>query len=331
MLIMPEQNVFLVTQLPSDSWFEGLAMRPNGKILATRLDKPEIYTFVPEDQETTPTLLTTLSGCTSVFNICALPDRHEEYFVMTGDMDLEKVSCDHISIWHMTLSPDDSSPPKSTKLASLTDFGFCTTIVAASDRVLLIADAQRSSIIHMDTQTGKTSIFMEHDSMKVATDEDHFGLNRLSIADQYLWYTNTSAGTLCRIPITTEGVDAATGIRTTGPVEVLTDSIPHCDGLAVTKDESTVYTACYIDGLLYRITIDNEERKGYTEVLMSNLDCPTGVALLENEDEPKVYVTCCGKIEMAWFVQDSENPWSCIADINSAVTVTVTETVVESA
>ncbi|KAI1638263.1 hypothetical protein F4809DRAFT_266289 [Biscogniauxia mediterranea] len=327
---MPDQNVCLVTQLPSDSWFEGLCLRPNGKILATRLDKPEIYTFVPEDTETAPTLIATLSECVSVFNICPVPNHHEEYFVLTGDMDLEKVTCDSYCVWYMTLSPDDSTAPVFKKLHPITNFGFLTTIEAATDRILLIADAQDSCIITMDTHTGKTSKFMEHDSMKVVPEEGHFGLNRIAIADRYLWYTNTSAGTLCRIPITKDGVEADVGIRATGPVEVLTDSIPHCDGLAVTKDESTVYTASYIEGLLNRITIDDKERAGYTEVVTANLDCPTGVAVRENGGEPKIYVTCCGKIEMAWFVQDSENPWSCIADINSAVTVTVTETVVES-
>ncbi|KAI0386333.1 hypothetical protein F5Y04DRAFT_120579 [Hypomontagnella monticulosa] len=319
------QDVVLVTQLPSDSWFEGFALRPNGKILASRLDEPELYTFNAEDPDSTPELLYNFEKhANGLINLCPLPGCDDEYLILSGIVDLVNVTFEDFIVWRVSLSPDDSSPPKVTKVTDINDTGFCIGIIAVSDRVVVIPDSFQNCIWRLDVQTGKVSLLVADDTMKVAEGEGNFfGLNRVRVTDGFLWFTNTSAGTLCRIPI--ERVqDPSVEIRTTGPVQVLTDDIPHCDGLALSRDQTSVYTCSYMDGHVWKVSVDPSTGTAKTSVVMQNLASPTAVELAYVKNEPKLFIVCCGEIKMSWFIQDDENPWSEVANINSAVTVTVT-------
>ncbi|KAI2628526.1 hypothetical protein GGR54DRAFT_347737 [Hypoxylon sp. NC1633] len=328
------QDVVLVTQLPSDSWFEGFALRPNGKILTTRLDEPELYTFNAEDPEATPQLLHNFEEeANGLINVCPVPGYHDEYLILSGVVDLHNVEFDDFIIWRVSLN-DDNGPPIVKKVMEVKGTGFCIGIVPVSDRVILIPDAFQNCIWRVDLEAKTVSLFIADDSMKAAGGEgDFFGLNRIHVTDEFLWFTNTSGGMLCRIPIEQVRDDAAVGIRTTGPVQILTDDIPHCDGLALSPDQTTVYTCSYTDGLVWRVSIDPSTGKATTNVVLRNLACPTAVELVYADNKPKLYIVCCGEIEMSWFVQDASNPWAEVANINSMVSVTVTthEETIESA
>ncbi|KAI1100653.1 hypothetical protein F4804DRAFT_38618 [Jackrogersella minutella] len=317
------QDVVLVTQLPSDSWFEGFALRPNGKILTSRLDEPELYTFRAEDPESTPELLYNFEEhANGLINVCPLPGVTDTYLVLSAIVDLVNIQFEEFIVWRVTLSPDDSSPPEVTKITQVENTGFTIGLVPISDRVVLMPDAFKNCIWRLDIETGDVTLLVADDTMKAPPgDGNWFGLNRIRVAEDFLWFTNTSAGRLCRIPI--ERIDdAQVAIRTTGPVQVVSSDIPHCDGLALARDQTAVYTCSYMDGHVWKVSIDPPTGKGTTSVVMRNLASPTAVELAYVNDEPKLFIVCCGEIEMGWFVQDDQDPWREIANINSAVTVT---------
>ncbi|KAI0846111.1 hypothetical protein F5Y00DRAFT_244523 [Daldinia vernicosa] len=327
-----DQDVVLVTQLPSDSWFEAFAFRPNGKILACRLDEPELYTFNPEDANATPKLLHSFEQhANGLVDADPIPGTKDEYFILSTVSDLVNVEFNDFIIWRVALSPDDSSPPKVTKVAEIPNAGLCAAAVAISDRVLIIPDSTKNCIWHLDTVTGQSSILMADDSMKIANGEGNFfGLNRICITDAFIWFTNTSAGTLGRIPIERVQDDPSVGIRIKGPVQILTDEITDCDGLVLTRDETAAYTCSYKDGFIWKVDVEPSTGKATTSVVLRNLASPTAVELNYVNDKPKLFIVCCGEIQMAW-IQDKENPWSDIAGINSAVTVQIeTREVVET-
>ncbi|KAI1763376.1 hypothetical protein GGR53DRAFT_497831 [Hypoxylon sp. FL1150] len=319
------EDVVLVTQLPSDSWFEGFALRPNGKILATRLDEPELYTFNAEDPESTPELLHSFEEhANGLINLCPIPGREDEYYVLSGIVDLVNVEFEEFIVWRVVLSPDDSSPPQVSKLTKIEDVGFSIGLVPITDRVVLVPDSSKNCIWRLDVETGSTSLLIADDTMKAAGGEGNFfGLNRIRLTTEYLWFTNTSGGMLCRVPIEQVPDDASVGIRTTGPVQVLTNDIPHCDGLALSRDQTKVFTCSYTDGHIWHVSIDPTTGEAKTNVVLRNLSAPTAVELVYVNDKPKLFVVCCGEIEMGWFLQDNTDPWKEIANINSAVTVTV--------
>ncbi|KAL7622211.1 hypothetical protein AAE478_007714 [Parahypoxylon ruwenzoriense] len=318
------EDVVLVTQLPSDSWFEGFALRPNGKILTSRLDEPELYTFNAEDPEAIPQVIHNFEEeANGLINVCPIPGSNDEYLVLSGVVDLANIEFEQFIVWRVSLSPDDSSPPKVTKITEIQNTGFCIGLIAVTDRIVLVPDSYKSCIWRLDIQTGEVALLAADDTMKAASGAgDFFGLNRVRITDEYLWFTNTSAGILCRIPIEQVPDEPSVGLRLTGTVQVIVDDIPHCDGLALSRDQKAVYTCSYTDGHIWKVDI-GPAGKGTTSVVMRNLACPTAVELIYVNNRPKIFIVCCGEIEMNWFVQNDQNPWSEVANINEAVTVTV--------
>ncbi|KAI1291426.1 hypothetical protein F5Y03DRAFT_33796 [Xylaria venustula] len=330
---MPEEDVVLITQAPSESWFEGFVVRPNGKVLATRLDKPELYTFLAEDQSAIPQLVCTLPECNSLINICSIPGYEDEYFVLSSTADLELVSHTNVRLWRVIMGSDDSIPPKTIPVASVPDEGFCLGVTAISDRIVLLPDGKSACIWHLDTQTGKKTVFSEDESMSRGVCEAFFGVNRLQIVGNFVYFTNSGAGKLCRLPIEFDPSHEEVGIRTAGPVQTIIDDLPsNLDGMAVAPDQSHAYVASHIDGHLHKVVIDPTAGKGESHVILRSLDSPTGVNLASHPSDPKkskLYIVCCGEIEVAWMPRE-DNPWEAIRNINSAVKVTVTQEVVET-
>ncbi|KAI0026131.1 hypothetical protein F4780DRAFT_9249 [Xylariomycetidae sp. FL0641] len=325
---MAEEDIVLVTQLPSDSWFEGFVTRPNGKILATRLDQPELYTFDGEDEETTPKLVTTFDECNSLINISALPGRRDEYVVLTGYLNLEACTCKDCIVWHVKLDENDAKPPTIEKITALPmdKVLFPLGMEAVSEHVCLIPDSASARIWRMDTRKGEVEEFLADEAtMKINSAEDFFGLNRLCLKEGFLWFTNTSAGKLCRVPIE---MDEDVGIRTTGPIQIVNDTLTHCDGLAISNDQTRAYTASYVEGQLWEVKLDPKTGTSTVETIVTSLDSPTSVQLVHKDGKPKLYIVCCGEIEMGWIPQDGQNPWKEMGDLNAAITsVTVTESV----
>lgn len=295
-----------------------------------RVDQPELYTLDGEDKDAEPKLIYAFakSDANGIVNICGIPGRPDEFMLLTGIVDLLAVEAHNFIVWRLVLSPDDSSPPQINEIAQLPEAGLALDLTVASDHVLLITDSDKHCIYRLDTTTGQISVLLESHLFKAASAEDFFGLNRLCVVKNYIWFTNSSCGIMGRIPIE---VDEDGEVRTAGDVEVLTTGLPHCDGLAVSPDARCAYTACMTNGKLWMVDF-NEDGTASTRVAMENLVCPTAVELVLHQGKPKLYVVCSGEIQVGW-KNKSNSAWTDIKAINSAVTVTevtVTEVVTES-
>ncbi|KAH8666739.1 hypothetical protein BX600DRAFT_462426 [Xylariales sp. PMI_506] len=321
------EDISLVTQLPSNGWFEGFAGRPTGHILVARVDHPELYTLNAADPDAEPELLYAFpsSVATGIINICPLIGSENEYVLITGIVDLAAVKASNFIIWRVTLSAGDKTPPKITEVTRLPDAALALAVATASDRTLLVCDSAKSCIYRVDMQTGHSSVLVSDDSFQAASQEDFFGINALCVVQGYVWFTNSSRGLLGRIPIELDGA-AEAGIALTGEVEILTGDIPHCDGLAVLPDASAAYTACYLDGRVWKVGIAKDGTTS-TEIVLENLVNPTAVELVKTRDTSTLYVVCCGEIEVGWTNTDRD-PWKNFADINASVSIEVTTEVV---
>ncbi|KAJ7114418.1 hypothetical protein C8R44DRAFT_881260 [Mycena epipterygia] len=63
----------MVTALANRTWLENLAVRPNGQILATRLDVPELYQITPDPHNPKPTLIYAFPSALGTLGIAELP------------------------------------------------------------------------------------------------------------------------------------------------------------------------------------------------------------------------------------------------------------------
>lgn len=326
---MLEEDIHLITQLPQNAWFEGFAIRPNGYILVSRLDEPVLYTFDAEDREAEPQEVHTFPDATGLINLCPIPGRSDEYAVISGRPDIDSMhfnNCDY-TVWRVAFT--SQAAVTVSKLADLGDYGFSIGIIPASEHTLLVADTFRNRICTLDIATGASAVLVEDPSMK-AVDGAPFGLNCLRIAVGFVWFTNTSAGTLCRFPISIDGAE----VTATGPVQVICDDVEHCDGLALDADASAAWTASMSNDWLWRIDLDREgdangngagaaDIVATTTVVKENLYSPTAVEPFYVGDRLRLYVVCNGDREeqQAWIKKGDSNPWP---DFHN---VTVTESI----
>ncbi|KAG8161338.1 hypothetical protein KVR01_009602 [Diaporthe batatas] len=318
---MSEEDIHLVTQLPQNAWFEGFAIRPNGYILVSRLDEPILYTFDAEDRSAEPQEVHTFADATGLIQICPIMGRHDEYAVISGTPDLDAMHFNQTNyiLWRVAFS--STTDVTVTKIADLSEYKFSIGVMPASEHTLLIADTFRNCICALDIATGTSKVLMEDPSM-AAVDGAPFGLNRLRIAVGFVWFTNTSAGTLCRFPVSVEGRE----VKATGPVETICDTVEHCDGLALAADASAVWTASVINDWLWRIDLkkDGDKITTTTSVVKENLYSPTAVEPHYVGDKLRLYVVCNGDRDedMGWIKRD-DRPWPDFQNITVTESVSV--------
>jgi hypothetical protein len=317
---MPEEDIHLITQLPQNAWFEGFAIRPNGFLLASRLDEPILYTFDAEDREAEPEEVYRFAGATGLINICPLLGRTDEYAVISGTPDIDTMQFHNRNyvMWHVTFISEKEVTV--AKIADLEGYGFSIGLMAANEHTILVADCFRNCVCALDIATGTSKILVQDPKSMACVDGAPFGINRLRIALGFVWFTNTSAGTLCRFPISIDGPK----VTATGPVQVICDDVEHCDGLALAADASAAWTASINNDWLWRIDLDKDgdDIVATTSVIKEGLLSPTAVEPHYVGDKLTLYVVCNGdrQEQMSWIRKDGHS-WP---DFNN---ITITESV----
>ncbi|KAI1493345.1 hypothetical protein F5X96DRAFT_225701 [Biscogniauxia mediterranea] len=318
-MVEDDVDVVLVTQLPADSWIEGLAVRPNNHILAASLAEPVVYNIDAEDPDAVPEPVCTFPGVGAALNLCPIPGRSDEYTVITAEIsDVVTARWETFAVWHMKVNADGSAV--ATKMGDVPDVVLALGLCPVTERFVLVADSARTCIQCLDVTTGKSTVLLADDeSMKAKDAEAFFGVNRVCIVDGYIWYSNYSVGSIHRVPYELDESHPELPLRITGPVEMMTDDLSHCDGFQVLPDASAAYTINYMEGTLVKTVLKKDTQ---SIQIMDKLVSPTGVEMGKGPDgKPKLFVVCCGEIEVGW-LNDSVS-WKDIANI-AATTVEVT-------
>ncbi|VUC20319.1 unnamed protein product [Clonostachys rosea] len=304
------QEIILIDELPRDTWPMATAIRPNGDVLLPRLNGPELYStqhpriHSNRSPSSEPRLIHSFSDATSVFNICRLKNaRREEYAVLTAIVDLETPEIYNTTVWRVVPSAEGAAEeikPEVTKIADIPEAQFCIGMTSASERILLVADSGAGCIYRIDVETGMLSICHEDASMRPATRRDALGIARIRILGDYLFYTNASRGTFCRLPIrwTGDGQD----LWPAGACETVASGLANADGMVITRDGAAAYIDSYITGTLWKVEIDCETGSGVVHVLRERIPDPTGMELVyaEQNEEPTLFVVCCGCLSQDW-------------------------------
>ena len=104
------------------------------------------------------------------------------------------------------------------------------------------------------------------------------------------------------------------------------------NGLSLSQDASTAYIANYLGRKSLAVQeIDRATGKGTVRTILEHLVSPTSIELVQTGESWKLYVVCCGELEIGWIHEDDKRSWSDFANINAAVGVSVTVTTEEIA
>lgn len=336
------ERIILVDQLPSDAWTEGLIIRPCGQIIVTRIDESEVYAVDVNTKRSfpdtsgddyydfePPKLLYSIPDTNAIVGICALTGtEREEYVLVASYMDIVKGDYRDVAVWRMTFdSGDKDAQPTFSKVTDMPDALFCLGIVTISDTTIIIADTMKFCVWRLDLPTRQISVlFDDPDSMSPATPQEIFGINRISVAGGYLWYTNTSSGVLCRAPI--EYINNKQDISIAGPAETVAHGLKHADGLVMRRDATAGYIACFVEGIVWKVDIDPKTGKGNVNIMMEGLITPTAMALhyKESREKPTLYILCVGAIPVG-LIDGDRGVWLTLANVDKSklhITVTVT-------
>lgn len=213
LVISTPTTIFTLPGTLPNSWFENLAVRPNGKILATRGDAPEIWQIDPVTS--TGALLVSVSGAYNLTGITQVNFSPGGGPPHTRPLETYIFSSSHIpaplvvtpgsaKVWKLTFSFPSGSPAVSL-LAAMPSAGFLNGATAWGENAVLLSDTEAEAVYLLNATTGNYTTPLTGLP----------GINGIRTAGGYLYRANHLALTLSRIPI------AAGTAAPTGPEEVL--------------------------------------------------------------------------------------------------------------
>ncbi|KAK4129056.1 hypothetical protein N657DRAFT_639603 [Parathielavia appendiculata] len=192
------------------SWFENIAVRPNGKILATRGDAPEIWQIDPATGQ--GGLLVSVEGAFNLTGIAEVSPHERpqasclETYVfgsshIPAPMQIEPGSA---KVWTLQFSANGNAAPTVSLLAAMPSAGFINGIAAWGKGRVLLSDTVAQIVYLMDVETGAYTTPLTGLT----------GINGIKTAQGYIYRADHLSSTLSRIPV---GPDAVA----MGPAEVL--------------------------------------------------------------------------------------------------------------
>ncbi|KAH6854110.1 hypothetical protein B0I37DRAFT_22170 [Chaetomium sp. MPI-CAGE-AT-0009] len=238
------------------SWFENLAVRPNGLILATRGDAPEIWQIDPATGE--GALLVSVTGAfnlTGIAEVTTTPHQRQphppthggETYVFGSShvptSDWSQVEPGSAKVWTLQFPASSNSnkpkPPVVSFLTAMPDAGFLNGITSFGAGRVLLSDTPAGAIYLLDVATGSFSTPLTGLT----------GVNGIHTAPGYVYHADMAASALRRIPVDAHAV-------ATGPAEVLAAEQPVDDfALAVDGEgEGRAYMATLTENRVVEVT-----------------------------------------------------------------------------
>jgi hypothetical protein len=201
---LPTQVIYEFQNL---TWIENLAIRSNGDLLLTILSAPELYSLTPAPSST-PSLLYTFPNAVGLVGIVeTYPDT---FILVTGNFSVTGSYTDSWTAWKVDFkSRTRDEGPEITKVADLPGAGVLNGVEVLPGNLdeVLIADSSLGKVWKLNVESGEFGTVIEVPEMSspASATQTAVGINGLHIRDQYLYWTNSDAGTFYRIQIDSAG------------------------------------------------------------------------------------------------------------------------------
>ncbi|KAI0472639.1 NHL repeat-containing protein [Xylariaceae sp. FL0804] len=198
---------FATAEAPG-AWVENLAVRPNGDLLATRFDAPELWS-VDVSGSRTAARVAVFDRCVQSAGIVEL--RPDVFAVVTGNFTFADGAT--AGSWGIrkvdftTAAGGKSTDPAVSTIAMLPDAQFLNGMTKLNDDTLLVGDMTQGLVYKVAVSTGKYSVVARDPSMAPVADAPlPAGIDGLRYHDGFLYFSNIYGRTFNRL-----AVDPATG------------------------------------------------------------------------------------------------------------------------
>lgn len=233
---------------------ENIAVRSNGNLLLTRINKPELYEFNPSDVSSGAKLLQTFPGYVSLLGITELtPD---VFAFITGNFSFPAGGvAKSFSIWTVAIHNQDY---KYAKVADIPDATFLNGLATLNAGAVLASDSTNGVVYRVDLKSGKYEVVLDDASFKPpAAAPIAIGINGLRIHEEYAYYTNTFGQLFGRVRIDADG-------RACGAYEIIASNFVG-DDFAITP------AASYITGNFQNV-VTKVDVAGKVSVVAGNIN-----------------------------------------------------------
>lgn len=281
-----------------DVKFENLAVRSNGQILTTStLPNASIYQLDPLGILPL-TLIHQIPNVTSASGIAE--GRPDIFYVASGDYNIkspasttpQSYSITEIDMRDVSVLPNGtlSRQPAVKRIANLTQAALPNGIAFAgpiSDN-LLVADTFRGLIWNVNIQSGVVGVTLNDTSTR-GTGASAAGINGIKVHNGTIYWTNTGASMLYKIPVDQNGNIPA------GVSPILVTSNLTCDDLVI-DDEGNAYVAGPLD-IITKVSSAGQKKviAGAFNSTTSDLVGPTAIRFGRLvSDQWSIYVTTNG-------------------------------------
>ncbi|RSL50085.1 hypothetical protein CEP54_012124 [Fusarium duplospermum] len=248
-------KTYTVFQLnDNNTWFENLATRSNGEILATRLDSLEVWLINPVSRHgrsvvTVPGVLVTIG----------ITEHSPGIFVFgAGNLTVNSLGIEPGSMKLFQLDFRQKRP--STRLImAMPEASLINGITPLGQTEVLVSDINLGVVYKVNLATGAADT--------VLSGPDFAGINGIRVQNNFLYYASTSNETFFRVPI--DGNASAIG-----PAEVIAAGVP-MDDFALTPDGTAYITTM---GLNQVVRVDSDGRMSTVAGAVSSLDIAGGTS-----------------------------------------------------
>jgi hypothetical protein len=247
----PAHTVF---QWENGTWAENIAVRSNGDLLVTLMNRPELYSISPKNQAAN--LVADLEDETNVIGLLGITEMaHDVFVVIAGNFSIARSESDpaSYSVWEI----DFNRGGKCEKVKEIERFPQASflngmTTLNRQKKTVLISDSVLGVVWRLNTRTGEYVVALEDATMKgVEGSKPYIGVNGVRIFGDYLYYVNAQRQLFGRVQI-----DLSTGMAR-GPYEVIATEIPG-DDFAISAD-GVAYVATNAENGLMRVTMGGNE------------------------------------------------------------------------
>ncbi|KAF2140440.1 uncharacterized protein K452DRAFT_230064 [Aplosporella prunicola CBS 121167] len=277
-----------VHQFDYGTWIENVAVRSNGNLLVTLMDRPELYEVDPA--KGSASLVHRFDeGFLSLTSLVEVQD--DVFAVIAGNFSLSTTSSvdGSYAVFKLDMT---ASTPAASKIAAIPEGNFLDgiTTLDADAGVVLVSDAGTGVVYRLDMATGKYEQVLADDSMKP---KDGYplvlGVDGIRYSNGYLYYVNFPNNQFWRVAI-----DASTG-KATGSYELVASDATG-DDFAITSD-GTAYVAGNFINSLEKVTADGKVTVLAGGETLSDLAGLTSVAFGRGSaDKNSLYVVTSGAL-----------------------------------
>lgn len=235
--------VDVVHQFPVGTWIDNLAVRSNGKILATALSTPELYQVDNRGKKPVKLIHTfaNATGCTGITKL-----GRDTFYVIAGSFNFGNLTGvpGSWSVYKVDLRPPHpkKQPARVSLVANFPDAIMLNGIAVLSNRKkwLLVSDSAAGIVYRLEAKHGRV-VKVLHDTLMKPDSDSGVGVNGLKFYNNYLYFTNTDRGILVRKLIHHNGRSRAAAM--------VVAHVNGADGFAINKAHNVVVAQNGIDAL----------------------------------------------------------------------------------